>query len=69
MLEVAEAMKRAGVELAVKDDEWCAVRAREATNAEDREILLGGIRRQAEAEDAEDADMDSTDATDAEEIE
>lgn len=53
MLEVAAAMRRAGVEHRLIDDGWCAAREREATNDEDRDTFSRGVRGLAEAEDAD----------------
>lgn len=53
MLEVAEAMRRAGVEHRVITGEWCAARFREAPNEEDRGTYVRGIRGLAEAEGAD----------------
>ena len=53
MLEVAEAMRRAGVEHRVITEEWCAAREREVPNEEDRGTYVRGVRRLAEAEGAD----------------
>lgn len=50
MLEIAEAMRRAGVEHRVLDDAWCAAREREAPNDEERHTFGRGVRGLAEAE-------------------
>lgn len=53
MLEVAEAMRRAGVEHRVIDEGWCPARFREAPDDEERDTFGRGVRGLAEAEDAD----------------
>lgn len=52
-LEVAEALRQAGAEHVFKDDEWCAMRAREATDEEDRETFSEGMPSIAQSENVD----------------
>ena len=52
-VEVAEALRRAGVRFLVMDDEWCAEQYRSQTNDEDRYTYARGMRGIADAEDVD----------------